>query len=162
VQIDKVAFIDRDGKTTSVFRTWDPWRIDVHYSCPENLSKHNLGFVMTIEREADLLRVAQFNTCNPSGRDDSRKVISAFERPPGRKGVLSCNMPELQLLEGDYILSLALQPNVAGLNEYYEYHQRVHRFTVIPAAYTSGAVFYPFVEWRHMIMEQSGLRKARS
>lgn len=147
--IQKVLFLDGGGKPTNVFRTWDPWRIEIHYVCEGELPEHPLGIAMTIEREADLVRIAQFNTCNPSGRESDRDMLVSFERKPDRKGVISCTMPELQMLEGDFVLSLALQPNVSGLNDYYEYHQRVHRFTVIPAAYASSSAFYPLVEWRH-------------
>jgi lipopolysaccharide transport system ATP-binding protein len=149
ITIQKVLFLDGDGEPTNIFRTWDPWRIEVHYVCDGDPPEQPLGFSMTIEREKDLLRMAQFNTCNPSGRESDLDAIVSYERNPGRKGIVSCTMPELQMLEGDYLLSLALQPNIPGLNDYYEYHQRVHRFKVIPAGYESGAVFYPFVEWRH-------------
>ena len=150
IHIDKVLMIDRDGRSSSIFRTWDPWRIEVHYSCTDEIPEYALGFVMTIERESDLLRVAQFSTCNASGRLLDEAKIAKFERRPGRSGVISCTMPELQMMEGDYILSLALQPNISGLNDYYEYHQRVHRFTVIPAGYPSASAFYPLVEWSHV------------
>ncbi|KQU54794.1 hypothetical protein ASG72_04050 [Bosea sp. Leaf344] len=153
VVIQKVLFVDGEGKPTNVFRTWDPWRIEVHYVCEGELPEYPLGIAMTIEREADLLRMAQFNTSNPSGRESDNGMLAAYERRAGRRGVVSCTMPELQMLEGDYIVSLALQPNVSGLNDYYEYHQRAHRFTVIPAAYASGSVFYPLVEWRHEAAE---------
>lgn len=149
VRIVKVRFIDQSGKTTNVFRTWDRWRIEVHYTCDGELPVYPLGFLMTIEREGDLTRIAQFNTSNPAGRGDDAQVRAKFEKTPGRTGVVSCTMAELQILEGDYILSVALQPNVTSLNDYYEYHQRVHRFSVIAAAYPSGSVFYPLVEWDH-------------
>lgn len=149
IVIEKVLFLNAEGQPTNVFRTWDPWRIEVHYACEGELPEEPLGLAMTIERESDLLRMAQFNTCNPSGRESDRQMLVSFEHQPGRKGIVSCTMPELQMLEGDYTLSVALQPNISGLNEYYEYHQRLHRFTVIPAAYASGSVFYPIVEWRH-------------
>jgi lipopolysaccharide transport system ATP-binding protein len=148
VRIDHVTFVDREGKPTRLFRTWDPWRIDVHYSCPEGHPQDPLGLAMTIEREGSLLRIAQFNTNNPSGRGDS---LGEFGRRPGSRGMVSCVMPYLQMLEGDYIVSLALLPNVPGVNDYYEYHQRVHRFTVIPAAYPSASVFYPLVDWSHVV-----------
>ncbi len=147
--IDKVNFINSEGNNTRVFRTWDSFRIDVHYHCDGDIPEYPLGLVITIERENDLLRVAQFNTCNPSGHSGDRKMIADFERVPGRKGVVSCVLPEMQMLGGDYIVSLAIQPNIPGLNDYYEYHQRVHRFSVIPAGYPSGAVFYPVVTWEH-------------
>jgi ABC-type polysaccharide/polyol phosphate transport system ATPase subunit len=147
--IQKVLLLNGDGMPTKVFRTWDPWRVEVHYICEGEPPEQALGLSMTIEREADLLRMAQFNTHNPSGRVNERDMLIAYERRPGRKGVVSCTMQELQMLEGDYVLSIALQPNIPGVTEYYEYHQRVHRFAVIPAAYASGSVFYPLVEWSH-------------
>jgi ABC-type polysaccharide/polyol phosphate transport system ATPase subunit len=152
VIIEDVRFVDGDGVATDLFRTWDAWRLEVHYSC-ETPPSEMLGLAMTIERERDLLRVAQFNTNNPAGRDDDPDCQIRFEKRIGRKGVVSCTMPKLQLLEGDYVVSLALLPNITGVNEYYEYHQRTHRFTVIPAAYPSGAVFYPLVEWSHDVEE---------
>ena len=157
IVIDKVVFRDRAGHATSVFRTWDPWRIEVYYSSRGEPPDHALGIAMTIEREGDLMRIAQFNTCNPSGRDDDAPHIATFERRPGRSGIVTCRMPRLQMLEGNYLLSLALQPNIPGLNDYYEYHQRLHRFSVIPAAYPSGAVYYPLVEWGHEAKEVADL-----
>lgn len=156
IKIEKVNFINREGQPTKIFRTWDPWRVEVHYRCEAAIPDYALGLVITIEREKDLMRVAQFNTCNPSGRVDDAAAKTKFERYPGRKGVVSCSMSELQMLEGDYIVSLALQPNVPGLNDYYEYHQRVHRFSIVPAGYPSGAVFYPLVAWDHVTAEESG------
>ena len=153
VVIEKVVFNGLDGVQTNIFRTWDPWRVDIHYKCDGAVPEYPLGLLMTIEREKDLLRVAQFNSCNPPGRSDDFATKSRFEHRPGKKGVISCFIPELQMLEGEYILSLAIQPNVVGLNDYYEYHQRVHRFSVIPASYASGAVFYPFVDWDHRVSE---------
>ena len=149
ITIKKVLFVDEAGNPTSVFRTWDRWRIEVHYECDGPPPPGPLGIAMTIEREPDLLRIAQFNTSNPPGRDDDVERMAAFGTPAGPSGVVSCDMPSMQFLEGDYILSVALQPNIPGLNDYYEYHERVHRFRVIPAGYPSASVFYPLVEWTH-------------
>lgn len=149
VTIEKVQFVDGAGNPTNIFRTWDPWSLQVFYRCEGPVPDQPLGIAITIEREHDFLRIAQINTSNPAGRDDDSVVRRRFEKPIGARGVVSCSMSELQMLEGDYIVSLALQPNIMDLNDYYEYHQRVHRFKVIPASYPSASVFYPLVEWNH-------------
>lgn len=149
VVIEKVQFIDGAGSPANIFRTWDPWSLQVFYRCEGPVPDQPLGIAITIEREHDLLRIAQINTSNPAGRDDDMVVRRRFEKQIGARGVISCSMRELQMLEGEYIVSVALQPNFINLNDYYEYHQRVHRFRVIPASYPSGSVFYPIVEWSH-------------
>ena len=149
IVINRVVFRDGGGRPTKVFRTWDSWRLDVDYECAGEIPEETLGLSMTIERERDLMRIAQFNTVNPAGNESFAYDEASFRRRAGRKGTISAVMPSLQMLEGEYILSVSLQPNIPGLNDYYEYHQRLHRFQVIPAAYPSGAAFYPIVEWRH-------------
>jgi lipopolysaccharide transport system ATP-binding protein len=155
VQITKVELIGAEGQRTNVFRTWDPWRLNVHYVCPEPPPDFSMGMAVTIEREPDLLRVAQFNTLSPSGRVRDLEQYEKFATPVQHAGIASCRMPELQLLEGKYVLSLALQPNVPGLNDYFEYHERTYHFTVQSAGFPSGAVVYPHVEWEHEEIKNS-------
>lgn len=149
ITIDSVNFVDESGKPTRVFRTWDPWRLEVKYRTIGPPPDTPLGLAVTIERYPELLRVAQFNTNNPAGNEHAQQVRAHAGMPAGQSGIISVLMPQLQLLEGDYVVSLAIQPNLVGLNDYYEYHQRSHRFRVIPASYPSGAVYYPLVEWAH-------------
>jgi lipopolysaccharide transport system ATP-binding protein len=149
VTVDGIDFVDEAGNPTRVFRTWDPWRLDVRYRTDGLPPDTPLGLAVTIERYPELLRVAQFNTNNPAGNEPAERVQAHAGVPAGQSGVISALMPQLQLLEGDYVVSLAIQPNLLGLNDYYEYHQRSHRFRVIPASYPSGAVYYPLVEWVH-------------
>jgi ABC-type polysaccharide/polyol phosphate transport system ATPase subunit len=150
IVIDRVVFRDGQGNPTSVFRTWDHWQLDVDYHCEDEIPEQTLGLAMTIEREHDLVRIAQFNTNNPAGNETISYDDAPFRRRPARQGTISAVMPALQMLEGVYILSVALLPNIPSANDYYEYHQRLHRFQVVPAAYPSGAAFYPIVEWRHL------------
>jgi ABC-type polysaccharide/polyol phosphate transport system ATPase subunit len=151
IVIDEVVFTDENGKETNVFRTWETMCIKVKYHCEGELPKETLGIGIGIERERDLLLMAQFNTVNPAGNETIDYEDAPFRIRPGMKGEIGCNLPNLQMLEGDYILSVGLLPNVPGVVEFYEYRHRVYRFTVIPAGYASGAVYYPSVQWKHQI-----------
>ena len=48
-------------------------------------------------------------------------------------------------MEGDYLISLGLLPNIPGHVEFYEYRHRAYRVRIMPAGYASGAVFFPQV-----------------
>jgi hypothetical protein len=149
ITIDKVSFLTADGVPRRVFRTWDHLVIQVAYSCPEDeIPFDTLGLAIAIERERDLILVSQFSTANFAGYEtpDTRFSFKKIAKP---KGVIGVKLPRLQLLEGQYIVSLGLLPNVAGRVDFYEYHHRVYKIAVIPAAYQSGAVFYPIAKWFH-------------
>jgi len=149
ITIDKVSFLTADGVPRRVFRTWDHLVIEVAYSCPEDeIPFDTLGLAIAIERERDLILVSQFSTANFAGYETPDTRFS-FKKIAKSKGVIGVKLPRLQLLEGQYIVSLGLLPNVAGRVDFYEYHHRVYKIAVIPAAYQSGAVFYPIAEWFH-------------
>ena len=149
VHITKVELLGKDGQLTRTFQTWQPWQLEIHYECVGELPDLGIGMVVTIEREPDLLRVAQFNSMTPSGRAADLPEFQRLNCEVRRTGVISCRMAELQLLEGRYVVSLALQPNIQGFNDYYEYHERTHHFSVQAAALPSEAVIYPLIEWKH-------------
>lgn len=147
VVIDRVEFCDEKGRATTMFRTWDFMRVNVHYHCEGEVPDGTLGLAIGIERERDLLMMAQFNTVNPAGNETIDYDDAPFRKPAAKKGVISCTINEIQMLDGTYVLSLGILPNVQGQVDFYEYHHRVYRFAVIPAGYQSGAVFYPAVVW---------------
>ena len=149
VTIDKVSFLTSDGAPRRVFRTWDDLTIEVAYSCPEDeIPLDTLGMAIAIERERDLLLISQFSTVNFAGYEtvNSRFPFKKIAKP---KGVIGVKLPRLQLLEGRYLVSLGLLPNVPGRVDFYEYHHRVYKIAITPAAYQSGAVFYPIAKWFH-------------
>ena len=147
--IDRVVFLDGDGRPASVIRTWDTLQIDVHYHCDGDVPADTLGIGIGIERERDMVMIAQFNTVNLSGAEPLSYDEAPYRTRAGRKGVMRAVLPDLQMLEGQYLISLGLCPNIPGVSDFYEYHHRVYRLGVIPAGYPSGAVFYPKVEWVH-------------
>jgi lipopolysaccharide transport system ATP-binding protein len=149
IVIDDVILSDDKGNPTTLFRTWETMRVTVRYHCDGDLPKETLGIGIGIERERDLLMMAQFNTVNPAGNETGAYEDAAFRKQAGRTGEIGCVLPGMQMLEGDYLLSLGLLANVPGVVEFYEYRHRVYRFTIVPAGYPSGAVFYPTVEWLH-------------
>lgn len=151
--IDRVVFLDGDGRPASVIRTWDTLQIDVHYHCDGEVPADTLGIGIGIERERDMVMIAQFNTVNLSGAEPLAYDEAPYRTRAGRRGVMRAVLPDLQMLEGEYLISLGLCPNIPGVSDFYEYHHRVYRLGVIPAGYPSGAVFYPKVEWIH---EKSG------
>jgi ABC-type polysaccharide/polyol phosphate transport system ATPase subunit len=149
ITIDKVSFLTADGVPRRVFRTWDHLVIEVAYSCPEDeIPFDTLGLAIAIERERDLLLVSQFSTVNFAGYETPHSKFS-FKKLAKPKGVIGVKLPRVQLLEGQYIVSLGLLPNVPGRVDFYEYHHRVYKITILPAAYQSGAVFYPIAKWFH-------------
>jgi lipopolysaccharide transport system ATP-binding protein len=156
ILIDRVVFSKGDGTPAPVIQTFDDLRIDVHYRCDGALPDQTLGIGIGIERERDMALVAQFNTVNPAGNETVAYDEASFRLLPGRKGIVTAVLPNLQLLEGTYLVSLGLCPNVPGLSEFYEYHHRVYQLRVIPAGYASGAVYYPIVHWQHSIESGRG------
>jgi hypothetical protein len=149
VTIDKVSFLTADGVPRRVFRTWDHLVVQVGYSCPEDqIPFDTLGLAIAIERERDLLLISQFSTVNFAGYE-TLNTRFPFKKLANSKGVIGVKLPRLQLLEGQYLVSLGLLPNVPGRVDFYEYHHRVYKITITPAAYQSGAVFYPIATWFH-------------
>jgi lipopolysaccharide transport system ATP-binding protein len=156
IQIERVVFSKGDGTPAPVIQTFDDLRIDVHYRCDGPLPDQTLGIGIGIERERDMVLVAQFNTVNPAGNETVAYDDAPFRILPGKKGIVSAVLPNLRLMEGTYLVSLGLCPNVQGLSEFYEYHHRVYQLRIIPAGYASGAVYYPAVDWQHRIESGRG------
>ena len=155
IVIDEVVFSDETGNATTIFRTWDTMRIAVRYHCEGELPQETLGLAIGIERERDLLLMAQFNTVNPAGNELVEYGDASFRVPPGMSGEISATLPDLQMLEGDYMISIGVQANTPGVVDFYEYRHRTYRVTVVAAGYPSGAVYYPIVRWDHRTVQIS-------
>ena len=152
VFIDSVRFLSGPSQLETMFRTWDKFSICVDYHCDGDAPVENLGLAIGIERERDLLLVAQFSTINPSGHDARDIANSQGLRRAAKVGQFIVDLGELQLMEGDYLISVGLLPNIPGHVEFYEYRHRTYRIRIIPAGYASGAVFFP-----HAIFENRPL-----
>lgn len=152
VFIDSVRFLSGPNQLETMFRTWDQFSICVDYHCDGDAPVENLGLAIGIERERDLLLVAQFSTINPSGHDARDIANSKGLGRAAPVGQFFADLGELQLMEGDYLISVGLLPNIPGHVEFYEYRHRAYRIRIIPAGYASGAVFFP-----HAIFENRPL-----
>jgi hypothetical protein len=149
--IDAVRFLAADGKQRRAFRTWEDINIEVSYSCPEeDIPFEYLGLAIGIEREKDLVLVAQFSSAQSSGKDFEGGLDQSFLKRAGKSGKLVGRLSSIRMLEGDYLISLGILPNVPGQPSFYEYRHRAYRIKVVPAGYPSGAIYYPEVAWQHV------------
>lgn len=150
VVIDSVRFLAADGRQRQTFRTWEDITIEVSYSCPgeEDVPFDYLGLAIGIEREKDLVLVSQFSSSNPSGNNRS-DLDESFSRRAGKSGKLVAKLTNVRMLEGEYLVSLGILPNIPGQSEFYEYRHRMYRLKMVSAGYPSGAVYYPDVSWSH-------------
>lgn len=150
VVIDKVRFLGADGRHRQTFRTWEDITLEVSYSCPEEETPFDfLGLAIGIEREKDLVLVAQFGSSQPSGNEIELDLDESFLKRPGKSGKILARLGNIRLLDGEYLISLGILPNVPGQSNFYEYRHRAYRLKIVPAGYPSGAIYYPEVVWQH-------------
>ena len=150
VVIDAIRFLASDGRQRRAFRTWEDITIEVSYSCPEDETPFEyLGLAIGIEREKDLVLVAQFSSAQPSGKDFGFDLDESFLKCANKSGKLVARLTNNRILEGDYLISLGILPNTPGQSNFYEYRHRAYRLRIVAAGYPSGAIFYPDVTWKH-------------
>jgi hypothetical protein len=150
VIIEQVRILGGDGAQRKVFRTWENVTVEVEYSCPaEYLPFETLGLAIGIERESDLVLIAQFNTVNYVGNENVSYHEAPYRKIPATRGIIRAFLPRLQMMNGSYLLSLGLIPNQPGAADFYEYHHRIYPIRVVTDGFPSGAAFYPIVEWCH-------------
>ena len=150
VVIDKVEFIDEDGKPSRIFMTDRSMTIRVHYSCKGKLPEDTLGLAIGIQREADLELICQFSTCNVRRDEELRNYDEAsFRTRPGKKGTIEATIKPIQMSSGTYILSVGIIPNHPNETAFYEYHHMMYKLEIQRDGFPFGAVFYPIVEWDH-------------
>lgn len=153
--ITEVSLSDSDGRPAAGLRTWDPIEIAVSYRCetPEQIEA-SLGIAMAIHRRHDNLNIAQFSTVNPVRDEELADYESAtYRRPAGKSGIFRAQLDHLELLAGDYVLSLGILPNVPGTAEFQEYHHMRYLFRILRSGYPSGAVMQPRLTWVHEVAD---------
>lgn len=151
--IEDVRIFGANGKSRRTFFTWEALTVEVEYSCPaEFIPVDTLGLAIGIERESDLTPICQFSTANIAGNEQVPYGEAEFRKAAGTRGILRLVIPKLQMLNGIYLLSLGIVPNVPGTQEFYEYRHRTYKLTIITTGYPSGAAFYPIVEWSHEVI----------
>jgi ABC-type polysaccharide/polyol phosphate transport system ATPase subunit len=149
VVIERVIIGTGDGAFRQVFRTWEYMIFDVKYRSLDCIPEETLGLAIGIEREHDLLLVAQFSTVNLSGRETGHYEDAPFRIRPGVTGTISATIRANQILAGDYLVSIGILANRPLNGEFYEYRHRIYKIRIVPTGFPSGAVFYPLVDWHH-------------
>jgi len=153
--ITEVALTDESGAAVASVRTWSQIEISVAYRCPmPGAIEGSLGVAMALHRRHDNLNIAQFSTVNPVRDEELANYETApYRRPAGHAGVFRARFSHQELLEGEYVLSLGILPNVPGTADFHEYHHMRYLFRVLRSGYPSGAVMQPHVVWDHDISD---------
>jgi ABC-type polysaccharide/polyol phosphate transport system ATPase subunit len=149
VVIEAVRFLASDGRQRRAFRTWEDIAIEVSYGCRKETPFDYLGLAIGIEREKDLVLVAQFSSAQPSGKDFGFDLDETFLKRASNSGKLVARLSNIRMLEGDYLISLGILPNIPGQSDFYEYRHRAYRLKIVASGYSSGAIYYPEVNWKH-------------
>ncbi|MCZ8316878.1 ABC transporter ATP-binding protein [Phreatobacter sp.] len=151
-RITSVRLLDAEGRAFSRLRTWDEAQLVVayEYQQPATAEEPTLGLSIAINRRHDLLSVAMFSMVNPVTDEGlvGYEEVEWRRRAFGR-GVLVARFPHIELLEGEYLLSLGIQHNVPSTSDFHEYHHMRYVLRVGRNGYPSGSIFHPLVEWRH-------------
>lgn len=151
IEIQRVEFLDEKMQAKPVFYSSDTLRLRVYYRSESDKLGVSMGLAVGIEREADLVLVSNFSTCNVK---QDEELISYHDTPfrkakAARNGYIEAVISPLQLLEGRYLVSLGLIPNNPMEAEFYEYHHRRYRLIISRSGFPSGALFYPMLQWNH-------------
>jgi len=148
--IEQVRFYGADGKNRRTFYTWEPLTVEVRYSCPaDSIPLGTLGLAVAFERESDLSLIFQISTVNHDGKEATPYHEASFRKPARTNGVIYARFPQLQVLNGIFLVSVGIIPNTPGAQDFFEYRHRVYQINVLTTGHPSGAAFYPIVEWDH-------------
>ncbi len=152
IVVERIEFLNGDGQPVDIIHVWDELCIKLHYrTVGGSKVEHTLGWAFGIHRASDMILVNQFGTTNVRRDEDILNYAEfAFRRAPNERGVLETTFKPLQLMEGEYLLSLGILPNVPGVVDFYEYHHQTYKLVVQRGGFPSSAVFYPNVTFRHM------------
>ncbi len=151
VEIERVDFLDELLQPKDIFYSTDTLRLRVYYLTENETLGVSMGLAVAIEREADLVLITNFSTCNVT---DDAELLTYSEVPfrqatAVKYGYIEAVISPLQLLDGHYLVSLGLIPNNPMEAEFYEYHHRRYRLIVSRTGFPSGALFYPMLQWNH-------------
>jgi ABC-type polysaccharide/polyol phosphate transport system ATPase subunit len=150
VFIDRVELLDGAGRPEAQFAAEGDLRVRVHYRCEGEPPAETLGMALALNRQEDLLCVAQCFTQNlEAGETPATYEASPHRRRAGRRGVVEARLSPLQLRPGKYWLSVGLLANVPCNWTFYDYHHFGYELTVGAGVRTFASAVYPNVAWTH-------------
>ena len=128
VEITAVELCGGNGEPRTTFNTGEPLTIRLHYRCAEPVEQPVFGFGLSHQNGVHIFGPnTKFASLTIDRLDDS--------------GVISYHIPELPLLEGQYVLSVAAVNDSDTVT--YDYHDRAYNFRV---AYSPLAAGYGMVQ----------------
>jgi ABC-type polysaccharide/polyol phosphate transport system ATPase subunit len=154
-RILEIAFMDRNGKDTAIFRFGESLKLRVCYECllPE-LPRYSCGLAVAFNRTNDFEAVMYFNTNYAHSDDELAHYFDVpFRKFIGRRGTIEAVIDPIQLRAGEYYVSLGILPNQPGMHEFYVYLHCKYRVTILPNGFDEPAVFYPKVLWSHKSLD---------
>jgi lipopolysaccharide transport system ATP-binding protein len=136
LEITAIELCGRNGQPRTTFMTGEPLTIRLHYRCSEEIERPVFGF-----------GIIHQNGLNIFGPNTKLAALNIDHLDKGASGVVSYEIPELPLLEGQYSLSVAAVNDADTIT--YDYHDRAYPFRV---AYSPLRAGYGMVqlrgEWR--------------
>ncbi len=155
VYIDRVEFLDANDVPIQAVRFWDSLKIRVWYSCEGEIPEESLGIAYGIERESDLALICQFNTVNVLRDEDlSTYHEQPYRKKGGRKGYIDVLLSPLQIVPGNYLVSVGLLANIPYTSDFYEYHHRLYKLVIIRNGFPAVGAFCPISKWEHKVLEE--------
>lgn len=150
-RILQVEFLNARGEPTRQFRFGEAFRLRVSYECLlPNLPEASCGVAAAFTSADELQHVMYFNTNYPHSEWEMRNYDEQpFRKGRYRRGVIEARIPFVQVKPGDYLVSVALLPNMPEAHQFYEQRYLAYRISVAANGFPEPSVFYPMVEWTH-------------
>jgi ABC-type polysaccharide/polyol phosphate transport system ATPase subunit len=130
VEITGVELFNANGQPRTTFNTGEPLTIRLNYHCAQPIEHPVFGFGISHQNGVHIY--------GPNTKFASLQIDHLSD-----SGSISYTMPELPLLEGQYVLSVAVVNDTDTVT--YDYHDRAYKFRV---AYSSLRAGYGMVQLR--------------
>ena len=154
VRISEFSLIDEHDKEADVFSLWRPFTLRVQYES-DCLIREPLAIAVAIHDANTGQLISQFGTATCLHHKDlTRFGHREYDHAPGKQGQFSVTMRNLELCQGDYLLSFGLLPARPDNNyEFYDYRGYCKRFRVVSTMFSPPSVFVANAEYEHQITE---------
>jgi ABC-type polysaccharide/polyol phosphate transport system ATPase subunit len=124
IRITSIRWLDGSGNPALSLRSWDKARLVVAYECSDPSEvEGSLGLSLAIHRRYDDVLVSMFSTVNPTTDEMLHDYnLASYRKSAKHRGVLIAEFVQIELLEGEYLLSLGIQQNIPSTCDFCEYH----------------------------------------
>ncbi len=158
-EIYKIEILDKDNKSSNVFRFLEQMTLKVYYRIQEKYRDkikvlEPVGLACAITRKSDFLNVAAFNTNRHYDDNTLQQYYDVeYRTRKFQNGCITAHFPKIQLTQGEYYLSLGILPNHNSSVDFYEYRHYYYDISILRNGYPEVSIFYPDVEWQHDNLE---------